>query len=161
MRYDIARAVEYAHRWAFARNPKYYDFEKIGGDCTNFISQCIYAGCGLMNYTPETGWFYHSQNARSASWTGVEFLYSFLLNNRERGPYGHKDELWRAEPGDIIQLALQGTAYVHSLFVVSVGAHPEPDNILIATHSYDSDYRPLNTYDATARRLIKIDGARP
>ena len=53
--YDRAKAVAYAERWALSRNPRYYDFEDIGGDCTNFASQCIYAGAGVMNWTPVTG----------------------------------------------------------------------------------------------------------
>ena len=32
--YDRFRAVAYALRWALSRNPRYYDFEDIGGDCT-------------------------------------------------------------------------------------------------------------------------------
>ena len=56
--YNRERAVEYAHKWAFSRNPRYYDFQNIGGDCTNFASQVIYAGCGEMNYTPTFGWYY-------------------------------------------------------------------------------------------------------
>ncbi|HOA54831.1 MAG TPA: amidase domain-containing protein, partial [Clostridiales bacterium] len=56
--YDRDKAVRYAHRWAYERNPAYYDFEKLGGDCTNFASQCIYAGSGIMNHTPVYGWYY-------------------------------------------------------------------------------------------------------
>ena len=37
--YDRAAAVAYAHRWALGRNPQFYDYEEIGGDCTNFASQ--------------------------------------------------------------------------------------------------------------------------
>ena len=33
--YDRRAAVRYALDWAFARNPRFYDFEDIGGDCTN------------------------------------------------------------------------------------------------------------------------------
>ena len=40
--YDRNRAVEYAHKWAYGRNPAYYDFEYLGGDCTNFASEVIY-----------------------------------------------------------------------------------------------------------------------
>jgi hypothetical protein len=69
--YDRESAVAYARRWALGRNSAFYDFEYIGGDCTNFASQCIYAGAGIMNYTPETGWFYRSASDRTASWTGV------------------------------------------------------------------------------------------
>ena len=45
--YDRRAAVEYAHKWAFGRNPEFYDFSEIGGDCTNFASQCLYAGAVL------------------------------------------------------------------------------------------------------------------
>ena len=56
MHYDRSAAVAYARKWAFGRNPEYYDFGGIGGDCTNFVSQCLYAGAGVMNFTPELGW---------------------------------------------------------------------------------------------------------
>ena len=69
--YDRAAAVEYALTWAFRRNPAYYDFSEIGGDCTNFASQCVYAGSGVMNYTPDVGWYYINVNNRSPSWTGA------------------------------------------------------------------------------------------
>ena len=58
MEYNRANAVAYAKKWAYGRNPKYYDFSDLGGDCTNFASQCIYAGSGVMNYTPTYGWYY-------------------------------------------------------------------------------------------------------
>ena len=45
--YDRSAAVTYAHRWAFGRNPRYYNFDELGGDCTNFASQCLYAGAPL------------------------------------------------------------------------------------------------------------------
>lgn len=79
--YDRHLAVSYAKKWAFARNPKYYNYDSIGGDCTNFISQCIYAGSNVMNYNKVNGWYYINGNNKSPSWTGVEFLYDFLINN--------------------------------------------------------------------------------
>lgn len=48
--YQREKAVEYAKKWAYRRNPKYYNYDGVGGDCTNFVSQCIYAGCKVMNY---------------------------------------------------------------------------------------------------------------
>jgi len=78
--YNRDVAVSYARKWAYSRNPTYYDFEKIGGDCTNFASQCIYAGSKIMNYTSVVGWYYRSASDRSASWTGVEYLFKFLTN---------------------------------------------------------------------------------
>ena len=54
--YNREKAVEYAIKWAYKRNPKYYNFDSVGGDCTSFISQCIYAGSGIMNYKKHIGW---------------------------------------------------------------------------------------------------------
>ena len=70
--YNRIEAVIYAHRWAYSCNPAFYDFEEIGGDCTNYASQCIYAGTGVMNFTPTFGWYYIDTNDRSPSWRGVE-----------------------------------------------------------------------------------------
>lgn len=36
--YNRDKAVAYAHRWAYDRNPAYYDFSNIGGDCTKPVS---------------------------------------------------------------------------------------------------------------------------
>lgn len=158
--YDAELALRYAHKWAYARNPKYYDFEKLGGDCTNFVSQCVYAGCGIMNYKPELGWFYISPASRSAAWSGVGYLYNFLTSNKNEGPFGHEAPLGEARPGDIIQLSFDGRRFSHSLFIVAIGKSPEPDSILVATHSYDADDRPLGSYPYSRLRLIVVDGAR-
>ena len=79
--YNREKAVAYAHQWAYRRNPAFLDFQELGGDCTNYASQCIFAGAGIMNYTPVYGWYYINGNNRTASWTGVVYLYNFLTQN--------------------------------------------------------------------------------
>lgn len=152
MLYDRMRAVEYARIWAFNRNPAYYDFSDIGGDCTNFISQCLYAGSGVMNYAPN-GWFYRSSEDRSPSWTGVEFLYDFLTENRTLGPFAASEGPAEMQPGDVIQLGNRERFY-HSLLVTSV----QGGRIYIAAHSFDAFMRPLDTYDALRKRYLHIGG---
>ena len=44
VRYNRELAVKYATDWAQDRNPNYKDYEKWGGDCTNFVSQCLHEG---------------------------------------------------------------------------------------------------------------------
>ena len=47
--YDRRRAREYARRWAYGRNPLFYNFTGIGGDCTNFIVEYQgLADCGVQ-----------------------------------------------------------------------------------------------------------------
>ena len=48
--YDRISAINYAHKWALSRNPRYYNFDAVGGDCTSFISQFLFAGSQKMNY---------------------------------------------------------------------------------------------------------------
>ncbi len=158
--YNRKKAVAYAHRWAYGRNPEYYDFEKLGGDCTNFASQCIYAGSGVMNYTPTYGWYYIDLNRRSPSWTGVPYLFNFLTKNQGVGPFAEEAEARDMEPGDIVQLAISRPDFHHTPVVVATGLIPDVDNILVAAHTYDADYRPLSSYDFHKIRFIHIRGVR-
>ena len=156
--YDRKSAVVYAQTWALSRNPRFYDFTNIGGDCTNFISQCLYAGSNVMNFKKPLGWFYISASNRSASWTGVNYLYNFLLKNNEKGVFAEEVELSEIELGDIIQLGKTNIGFYHSLLVTETGAVPSIDNILICTHTLDSLNRPLNTYQYDYLRCLHILG---
>ena len=158
--YDREQAVAYAHRWAYGRNPAYFDFQNLGGDCTNYASQCIFAGSGVMNFTPVLGWYYINANDRTASWTGVSFLWRFLTENPGAGPFGAETDADGIQPGDICQLALNRPSFHHTPVIVAVGAHPAPDNILVAAHSRDADYRPLSSYAYRAVRFLRIAGVR-
>lgn len=153
--YNRARAVAYARRWALGRNPDYFDFHRIGGDCTNFVSQCIYAGAGVMNDTPALGWFYRSANDRTASWTGVEFLFAFLTENQSIGPYGTECPLGQVQKGDVIQLGNREGDFYHSLFVLS--AKPV---IRVAAHSADALERDFTSYLYEQIRCIHLLGVR-
>lgn len=153
--YNRNTAVAYARRWAFDRNPAFYDFGDVGGDCTNFISQCVYAGTGIMNFTPVMGWFYRSSYDRTPSWTGVEHFYNFLVNNRSIGPLGHTVSQWEVEPGDIVQLGTSNGHFYHSPIITSVAP-----TILVAAHDDDALDRPLYSYIFERIRFLHIDGVR-
>ena len=159
--YNRKLAVQYAHKWALGRSPVFADFEEMGGDCTNFASQCIYAGAGEMNPTPTYGWYYYDLHHRAPAWTGVVYLYQFLTENRGIGPYAAQVPLEQVEPGDIIQLRLTGRkVFHHTPVVLSRGNPATPDNILVAAHSIDSDSRPLSTYAIEEMRCLHILGVR-
>lgn len=159
--YNRIKAVEYALRWAYSRNPRFYDFEDLGGDCTNYVSQCLYAGCGVMNYSGfENGWYYINGNDRSASWTGVQYLKRFLLTNKGTGVYGEEVPVEKAEPGDVIQFRNNMGILYHSVIVSYVKKPVSPENIFICAHSYDARDRKLSTYNYAKAEAIHIIGAR-
>lgn len=157
--YDRAAAVRYAHLWAYGRNPAFYDYEAIGGDCTNFASQCIYAGAGVMNFTPTFGWYYRTANDKAPAWTGVEYLYNFLTRRAPSvGPFASEVTLDRLRAGDIVQLSFDGVGWQHTPVVVYADRPRSYAEVLVAAHSADADDRPLSTYEFSAARLLHIAG---
>lgn len=158
--YDRDAAVAYAHRWAYRRNPSFYDFDELGGDCTNFASQCLFAGTGVMNYTPTFGWYYINANDRAPAWTGVRFFYDFLTRDRESpGPVAREVSAKEVRPGDFAQLSFAGGVFSHDPVIVTVGDPPTLGSILVAAHSQDADCRPLDSYPAREVRFLHILGA--
>lgn len=156
MQYNRDAAVAYADKWAYGRNPRFFDFSDLGGDCTNFASQVLYAGSGVMNYTPLYGWFYISTNDRTPSWTGVEELYRFLVSNTGAGPQARVTGLAEIDRGDIIQLKFDyGERFDHSPVVIDVGMRT-PNTILLAAHSNDANCRPLSSYNYRELRPLHI-----
>lgn len=156
--YNRDAAVAYARRWAFSRNPLFLSFNGIGGNCTNFVSQCVYAGCCAMNYTPDYGWYYISPSDRAAAWTSVAHFHRFFTTNeKEAGPFAEEAGPFDLVPGDVIQLGDSSCVYYHTLIVVG---YSDSGEYLIASNSYDSLDRPLSSYGRVNRRYLHIHGAR-
>ena len=153
-KYDRQKVYEYAKKWAYSRNPQYYNYDLIGGDCTNFASQCIFAGCNEMNYSKNNGWYYINGNNKSPSWTGVEFLYKFLINNKSNGPYGSETTIDKLDIGDIIQLNFDGNKYSHSLVIIQNSKNIE--DTLVATHTFDTFGKRVSDYNFYNYRCIHI-----
>lgn len=154
--YNRRRAVEYARRWALGRNPLFINFAGIGGDCTNFISQCIFAGCCQMNFTPDLGWYYISSRDRAAGWTGVNYLYNFLITNTKEGPFGRLVEERYAIPGDVIQLGRANGDFYHTLIITETDYNEK----YVCAHTDNALDRPLSSYIFDKARFIHIAGAR-
>ena len=161
--YDRRRAVEYARRWALSRNPLFVNFAGQGGDCTSFVSQCILAGCGIMNYTDTFGWYYISPSDRAPAWSGVDELYDFLTgapdfiaNNEGYGPYAtDARNAERIDLGDVIQLAREDGSFYHSLIITGF----TDNDILVSAQSNDALDRPLSEYRYASLRALHIEGA--
>jgi hypothetical protein len=99
-------AVAYAERWWNEPNPGYENFEV---NCTNYVSQCLFAGQAPMNYTGrrESGWWYKGRaNGRelwSFSWAVADSLQRYLSHPRGFGLRAEGMESPdRLELGDVI-----------------------------------------------------------
>jgi hypothetical protein len=105
-----------------------------------------------MDFTHTRGWYYRSANDKAPAWTGARFFGDYLLRARRAEAVPLSGVL----PGDVVQLSFDGQLFTHSLLAVEAGDAPDEGNIHIATHSYDSDYRPLNTYEYSKTRALHI-----
>ena len=158
--YDRNAVVTYAHTWAYGRNPLFFDYGTLGGDCTNFASQCVYAGSRAMNFTPTYGWYYIDANNKAPAWTGVTYFYNFMTRDEESvGPVAVETSMDRMIPGDIIQLSFSEDTWDHTLVVVRVTGRSST-NIYLAAHSYDVDNRTLSTYQYREIRFLHFIGVR-
>lgn len=160
LKYQRESVLNYAKKWAYSRNPKYYNYDALGGDCTNFASQCVFAGNETMNYDKNNGWYYINGNNKSPSWTGVEFFFEFLTNNKTVGPYGRKVEQNEIELGDIAQLSFDGVKWGHTLVIVNIENRFSLAGIKIASHTYDSYNKSIIEYDFKKIRFIHMEGVR-
>ena len=152
--YDRQSACEYALKWALNFNPNFYNFEEIGGDCTNYISQCLLNGGAVMNYNQNNGWFYINSYKRSPSWTSVKFLQEFLLTNKQKGPFGHIVPLSQIQVGDIIQLKQNPLNFNHSVIVTKI----QNNEIYVCAHTNNALNKSLSSYFYLNILPIHIDG---
>lgn len=144
--YDRHAAVQYAERWWNSYNP---EFRKFDVDCTNYVSQCLYAGGAPMWGAPDRGrgWWYRDDNW-SFSWA-VAHSMRWYLSGAEQGLKGK--EMENASdliPGDIICYDFQGDGrYDHNTIVVAKDAYGMP---LVNAHTDNSRNRYWAYEDSTA-----------
>ena len=54
--YNVSNAIAYADKYCINYNSAYNSYKGRGGDCANFVSQCLYAG----GFKQDSEWYKHS-----------------------------------------------------------------------------------------------------
>ena len=152
VRYRREAAAAYADRWWQEGNPEFETFEV---DCTNYISQCLFAGGAPIHYTGrrETGWWYKGyEEGRewwSFSWAVSDSLQRYLGAERKAGL--RAEEVYRPEQlmlGDVIFYDWDGNGrYQHSTIVTAFDAGGMP---LVNAHTVSSRHRYWDYKDSYA-----------
>lgn len=75
--YDLSKAIAYADKWALSRNPSYSYYGGRGGDCSNFVSQCLHAGGFPMN----SAWYGYGNDQDAKNWISQNDLRTYLVGN--------------------------------------------------------------------------------
>lgn len=127
--YSKPKAVEYAEKYALNYNKEYIDFDKNGGDCTNFVSQTIrYAGIETSS----------TWKPYSNPWVRVQELRDYLLYNHLAYETRNIDQNC---VGSIIQFfsPIKNTWSHSGIITYNTG-----NTCLYCCHSYDKLNYPLS-----------------
>jgi hypothetical protein len=139
--YNREAAVTYAHKWWNGFNP---NFRFFSVDCTNYVSQILYAGGFPIFYTGKqnSGWWYLGNGGQddkwSFSWSVAHSLRWYLdsKNNLQVELIKTPNELL---PGDIISYDWDGDGvWQHNTVVVGHNIYGQP---LVNAHTTNSQYR--------------------
>lgn len=139
--YSASNGATYATTYATtsASDRLFYTASVTGGDCTNFVSQCVWAAYGgydplsisttqsnisskkrmVSSSTYDSGW-YAGTGGGSANWEQVNKFYSYVTSSKTYGPNGtgiNNGKKWSSYPnyynsipvGTVIQLHNSGT----------------------------------------------------
>lgn len=162
--YRREAAVAYAERWWNEPNASYEEFEV---NCTNYVSQCIFAGGIPMDYTGrrESGWWYRGRQNNveqwSYSWAVSNALQNYLSQPRSYGLRAEVvDRPELLQLGDVICYDWDGNGrFQHSTIVTAFTPEGMPlvnANTVSSRHRY-WDYRDSYAWtDRTQYRFFHI-----
>lgn len=162
-KYLREQAVDYATLFALSPNPHYKYFDvigTIGGDCTNFTSQCLKAGGAPFIFDSSHPWWYKNKylnTSWSVSWAVAHSLYWCLkVNHHDNlpGPKGSETkDIYELKLGDLIFYEDINGLIFHSAIITSF-SHGKP---LISQHTFNALNIPYEkSYRATKTHFIKI-----
>ncbi|MEX2985816.1 amidase domain-containing protein [Streptomyces sp. C36] len=102
--YNYSKMVAYANKYWKHPND---DYRTYGNDCTNFISQSMYAGGwkpvggSLLDRKKNSKWFYGPQPWTSYTWAGAENWYFFAqVHSKRTKPLR---DIWALGTADVLQ----------------------------------------------------------
>lgn len=140
--YSSAKAVAYAHKYSDHYNPNYKKFASSGGDCCNFVSQCLKAG----GFPMTKSWYYKNGSDYSSSWINCRYLLPYLKNTAYNYDYfkasyyrKHSRNITKSmklNDGDVVFVCTSAGVYdlpYHALFVTSANDY----EIRCASHTDD------------------------
>lgn len=149
--YDRNKAAQYADMWWDQPNPEFIYFDV---DCTNYVSQCLYAGNAPMNYTgnKEAGWWYRGgsegQGRWSFSWSVSHSLHWYLASSRSGLRAERVKSASQLKIGDVIIYDWDGNSnYEHSTIVTAFDGAGMP---LVNAHTVNSRHRYWDYRDSYA-----------
>lgn len=164
--YSRTLAVEYAKKYALNPNPqyRYFSLSNTGGDCANFLSQCLKAGGAPFVYNREHSWWYNNMGTGnvmddtwSIPWAVAHSLYWFLKINNESNLSGAKgreiSDISLLDLGDLVFYEDNSGLIFHSAIITGFRGNIP----LVSHHSFEALNIPYySTWPANKIHFLKI-----
>lgn len=166
--YDWQAALAYADEYAMDRNGAWTDYSSVGGNCQNYVSQCLLAGGIPMDISGSAVWKWYGSTpsnsaraeGRSTSWTGAGSFRTYAEDNTGFGLVAQVDApYYSGRPGDLIQMGTEGV-WRHVVIIrdlVTDGAGNTVD-YLINSNTNDMRNFPASLYCYPIFSLTRIAG---
>lgn len=166
--YDRQKAAAYARQWVGVRNGSWPDYSRNGGNCQNFVSQCLLAGGIPMDVCRPGIWKWYGSTpnnlpqaaGRSAAWSAVSEFLEYARDNTGYGLAAAVDApYYTGRVGDVIHLGTAGR-WRHTVLITGLvedGAGNIED-YLICSNTADLRDFPVSAYAYTQQLLIRIEG---
>jgi hypothetical protein len=140
---DKEMQYAFAHWNASTYNASYTNFNAVGGDCQNFVSQAL-AARGLKQ---SDAWYYNSSGSHSESW-GYAPAFDSLLKSTPSLGFTRLDGTQRSQLsiGDLAYFDWNGNGVPDHVMIVSRLATVDgKTQVSLVGHNLDYDYRDLDT----------------
>lgn len=159
--YSPSRGVEYANKYVYNRNTKFYEASVGGGDCTNFASQVLWYGFGANDTTNDIankvimipgsytdGW-YAGPGGGSRNWENVDYFWNCMTSYKSINTPGPRvnvvSSISSLNNGGIMQIDFDyDNDYDHTVILVN------KDSLLFAQHT-SNGYRYFHDYTGAKR----------
>lgn len=164
-RYNRIGAVNYAIKYALHPNKEYKYFQSInenGGDCTNFVSQCLKAGGAPMDYNEHRPWWYNIKKGKASTcWAVAHSLYWYLRTNQSMNRAAIKgmevEEISELEIGDVVFYENYQNTIFHAAIITSFINTNGNIVPLISQHSYNQlNESYIKKYEYKKEHFLKI-----
>ena len=158
--YDRAAAYDYLMAYCDERNPRWYAYDDVGGNCMNFGSQVLLAGGIPEDEKGDEEWYWDGQNDLDLSWINVGHFYDYCRDNEGYGLVADTEAgYYTGEVGDVMIVGFAGD-HRHTTIISHVVEDEEGNVVdyLITCNTTNYKDFPVSAYYYTFHRLIKIFG---
>ena len=158
--YDRAAAYDYLMAYCDERNPAWYAYDEVGGNCMNFGSQVLLAGGIPEDEKGDEEWYWDGQNDLDLSWINVGHFYDYCRDNEGFGLVADTEAgYYTGEVGDVLIVGFAGD-HRHTTVISHVVKDETGDTVDYLISCNTTNYRdfPASAYYYTFHRLVKIYG---